>query len=331
MIIAYLPGTSGPESRAQFVPRTIPEGEAVPVEAVWIDMINPSRQEEHQVQELLGIDIPTREETVNIEPSEVLYAENGARYMSAQILCQTETETPRLAPISFILKNHHIVTVRYDEPRSFQMFANRMARPAACLPDGDNMLISLFETVIDRAAELLRGSGERIDVASADIFRGEDRGDANTLLFRRTLQSVGLEGIRISKVRESLVSIERMLLFLTANTAGAILPDSLRQEVRTTLRDLQSLEDHATFLSAKIQFLIDATLGLVSLEQNKIIKIFSVAAVIFLPPTLIASIYGMNFKAMPELDWGLGYPLALGLMVFSAMGTYGFFKMKRWL
>jgi magnesium transporter len=132
-------------------------------------------------------------------------------------------------------------------------------------------------------------------------------------------------------VRESLVSVERMLLFLSANTAGAALHDDLRAEVRTTLRDLQSLEDHATFLASKIQFLLDAVLGLVNLDQNKIIKIFSVAAVVFMPPTLIASIYGMNFKTMPELDWPYGYPLALGLMVAAAAGTYFFFKMKRWL
>jgi magnesium transporter len=142
---------------------------------------------------------------------------------------------------------------------------------------------------------------------------------------------MGMEGNRISKVRESLVSIERMLLFLSANTAGARLGDELRAEVRTTLRDLQSLEDHATFLSSKIQFLLDAVLGLVSLEQNKIIKIFSVAAVVFMPPTLIASSYGMNFKNMPELDWHLGYPMAIIMMIMAASGTYLFFKLKRWL
>ena len=150
-------------------------------------------------------------------------------------------------------------------------------------------------------------------------------------MFRHTLQTLGREGNRISKVRESLVSIERMLLFLSANNAAAPIPDPLRAELRTTLRDLQSLEDHATFLSSKIQFLLDAVLGLVGLEQNKIIKIFSVAAVVFLPPTLIASIYGMNFKHMPELEWNLGYPMAMGLMVLSAASTYLFFKLKRWL
>ncbi len=338
MIIAHLPSGIDPavipgtrDQRCSFERRNLGTGDAVPEASVWIDMIDPSREEDRRVEQALGIEIPTREETQNIEPSEVLYVENGARYMSARILCQSGTESPTLAPISFILKDHRLITVRYDEPRSFQMFINRMARPSACTASGDHLLISLFETVIDRAAEILRLSGERIDEVSAAVFEPNKRQRPDVETFRTTLQTMGMEGTRISKVRESLVSIERMLLFLTANTAGAVLADDLRAEVRTTLRDLQSLEDHATFLSSKIQFVLDAVLGLVSLEQNKIIKIFSVAAVVFMPPTLIASIYGMNFDYMPELKWPIGYPIALVLMVMAAIGPYFFFKWKKWL
>ncbi|MCZ8182275.1 MAG: magnesium transporter CorA family protein [Beijerinckiaceae bacterium] len=337
MIIVHLPqgAETDPvrrrEERCSFERRALGTGDPVPAGAVWIDLIDPTREEDRRVELALGIEIPTREETRNIEPSEVLYVENGVRYMSARILCQSGTESPTLAPISFILKDHTLVTVRYDEPRSFQMFINRMGRPGAGTPSGDHVLIALFETVIDRAAEILRLTGERIDESSSAVFDANATRRADVETFRTTLQTMGMEGTRISKVRESLVSIERMLLFLSANTAGATLPDGLRAEVRTTLRDLQSLEDHATFLSNKIQFLLDAVLGLVSLEQNKIIKIFSVAAVVFLPPTLIASSYGMNFRNMPELDWQLGYPMALGLMVLSAVCTYFFFKIKRWL
>lgn len=333
MIIIHQPGAASAlnDKRCTFGRHVLLAGEPVSPEAIWIDLIEPTREEDRRVEAALGIEIPTREETQNIEPSEVLYVENGVRYMSARILCQSGTEAPKLAPISFILKDKQLITVRYDEPRSFQMFINRMARPGAAVPQGDHLLIGLFETVIDRAAEILRLSGERIDEVSSVIFEPTASQKADVDTFRTTLQTMGMEGNRISKVRESLVSIERMLLFLTANTAGAALPDDLRGEVRTTLRDLQSLEDHATFLSSKIQFLLDAVLGLVSLEQNKIIKIFSVAAVVFMPPTLIASSYGMNFRNMPELDWALGYPMALVMMVLAASGTYLFFKWKRWL
>jgi magnesium transporter len=335
MIIVHCPGNGlapgARDQRCHVERQVLGPGEAVPASALWIDLLDPTVDEDARVEAALGIDIPTREETRNIEPSEVLYVENGIRYMSARILCQSGTEAPRLAPISFILKPQCLVTVRYDEPRSFQMFTNRVARPGAVAAAGDFMLVALFETVIDRAAEVLRLAGERIDDVSGLIFDPAPASRADVDTFRKTLQTMGMEGNRISKVRESLVSIERLLLFLTANTAGETLPDDLRSEVRTMLRDIQSLEDHATFLSSKIQFLLDAVLGMVNLEQNKIIKIFSVAAVVFMPPTLIASIYGMNFKTMPELDWGFGYPMAIGVMVLAAMGTYGFFKLKRWL
>lgn len=308
-------------------------GETIPPNSVWIDLLEPTRAEDLQVEAAVGIEIPTREETRNIEPSELIYAEDGARFMTARILCQSGTETPKLAGVTFILKDDRLITVRYDEPRSFQMFVNRIARPGACQPTGSHVLLALFETVIDRAAEILRLVGERIDELSASTFNASKSGSRNPDLFRSVLQTLGLEGDRISKVRESLVSIERMLLFLSADTRDpAPLAADLRSELRTTLRDLQSLEDHASFLAGKIQFLLDAVLGLVSLEQNNIVKIFSVLAVIFMPPTLVASIYGMNFKiGMWELEWQHGYAMALSMMVCAAILPYLFFKWKKWL
>jgi magnesium transporter len=332
MIIVHLPAENTPvhEDRCNFDRRILGPNDAVPDNAIWIDMIEPTPEEDRRVERALGIEIPTREETKNIEPSELLYVENGTRYMTARILSQSGTESPKLAGISFILKDKHLITVRYDEPKSFQMFINRIARANACSPSGDHMLIALFETVIDRAAEILRMTGERIDETSALVFEADKNTRPDVETFRTTLNTMGMEGSRISRVRESLVSIERTMLFLSANSVIA-LPDALRAEVRTTLRDLQSLEDHSTFLSSKIQFILDAVLGLVSLEQSKIAKIFSVASVVFLPPTLIASIFGMNFKAMDVLELSFGFPLSLGLMLLSIMATYGFFKMKRWL
>jgi magnesium transporter len=174
-------------------------------------------------------------------------------------------------------------------------------------------------------------TGERIDAISASVFETKSNPGTRNAEYQDTLRGLGRWGDLLSKQRESLVSIERILLFLTASYRATRVPVELREEVRTTLRDLQSLEEHATFLSSKIQFLLDATLGLVNLEQNNIIKLFSVMAVVFMPPTLIASIYGMNFKHMPELEWGGGYPLALMLMVLAAVMPYLFFRLKRWL
>jgi magnesium transporter len=145
------------------------------------------------------------------------------------------------------------------------------------------------------------------------------------------LNALGREDEKISNLRESLVSVERLLLFLTAEGRAEKTQKPVREAAYTALRDLQSLEEDASFKAQKVQFLLDATLGFINLAQNDIIKLFSVLAVIFMPPTVIASIYGMNFRTMPELQWEWGYPLALLLMVFAAVGPYVFFRWKRWL
>ena len=303
--------------------------DAIPDGAVWLDLLQPTLDEEHAVENYLGIDVPTREEMRDIEPSNILYVEDGASFMSARILCGSESELPTLAPVSFILKGGKLATIRYEEPRSFDLFASRLARPGACGGSGEQVLAAMMETIIDRAAEILRLIGERIDSVTTEVF--DTKRKTGPRDFRMTLNLLAQEGDRISKVRESMVSIERMLLFFSTRVDTIKGLGSLKNELKTTLRDVQSLEDHATFLNDKIQFLLDAILGLVSLDQNNIVKIFSVAAVVFMPPTLIASIYGMNFNIMPELQWAIGYPFAIGLMACSALFTYLFFRWKKWL
>ncbi|KAA2244283.1 magnesium/cobalt transporter CorA [Salinarimonas soli] len=310
--------------------RALPASEPIPADVLWLDLIEPSREEDRKVETFLGISIPTREEMLDIEPSEIMYAEDGARYMTARLVCRADTDDPVLTGVTFILKDSHLVTVRYDEPKAFGMFAQRASRPGGCGVTAEAILAGLVDTVIDRAADVLQITAERIDRLSSEIFNQAKPGRKKTE-FRDTLRALGRFGDLISKQRESLVSIERVLLFLTASYRAARVPADLRENVRTTLRDLQSLEEHATFQSSKIQFLLEATLGLVNLEQNNIIKLFSVVSVVFMPPTLIASIYGMNFKHMPELDWTFGYPMALVLMVVAMITPYLFFRWKGWL
>jgi magnesium transporter len=188
------------------------------------------------------------------------------------------------------------------------------------------------EIIIDRCAETLQNIGERIDGVTSQTFNPKAQlARSKAGGYRAILNQLGQEGDHIAKVRESLVSIERMLLFFSTRIENSADVAGLRSELKTTLRDIESLEDHATFLNDKIQFLLDGVLGLVSLDQNNIVKIFTLAAVVFMPPTLIASIYGMNFKVMPELEWAQGYPFALGLMAASATLTFLFFKLKKWL
>ena len=304
----------------------IPEG------AIWIDLVAPRPEEDAKVEAHLGIAIPTREEMRDLEPSELIYTEGGAHYMTARVICQSDTIVPKLADVTFILTPQALVTVRYDEPGAFRIFANRAAKSGGCGLVPQAVIAGLIEAIGDRAAEVLRGVGDEIDTASRRLFAGRARDVEQGGAYQGVIQRIGQHEHIISNVRESMVSVERVLLFLSAAYPKPKKPEAgAVAEWRVALRDVQAIEQHAAFLSNKLQFMLDATLGLVSIEQNKIIKLFSVVSVALMPPTLIASIYGMNFKAVPELDWSLGYPMALGLMVLCAVLPYLFFRWKKWL
>ena len=327
MIIVHTPAAAG-TGLDRFA---LEHGVPIPQNALWIDLLEPTRAEDHLVEAFLGISIPTREEMQDIEPSEIIYTEGDARYMTARVLCQSDTEQPRLVAVSFILTAQALVTVRYDEPRAFTMFTQRAAKPTGCGHQPEAVFDGLLEAIIDRAAEILGRVGDQIEDLSRSVFERRSDKLERSGGYQGVIRQLGRQAGLISNVRESMVSLERMLIFMQANYARPTKRSGFQAEWRTAIRDVQSIEDHATFINNKVQFILNATLGLVSLEQNKIIKIFSVAAVIFLPPTLIASSYGMNFKNMPELNWEYGYPMALGMMVLSVACTYTFFKMKRWL
>jgi magnesium transporter len=317
------------ESSLKKVPAADPA--ALPENAVWIDLLNPTQEEDRAVERLAGIAVPTREDMQEIEISSRLYIENSARYMTATLMCQSDTANPKTTPVTFILAGHRLVTVRYDEPRPFTIVGSKLARLCPPTVSGESVLMDLLDAVIDRAADILERIGAEVDRGSHEIFEPEGSAADRSRSYNDILKTIGRQGDLTSKVRESLVSIGRLLLFL-ANEADALRwPKEMRAQLKGMQRDAQSLSDHSTYLSNKITFLLDAVLGMVSLEQNNIIKIFSVAAVVFMPPTLVASIYGMNFKHMPELDWAYGYPFALVLMLIAAILPYLYFKWRKWL
>jgi magnesium transporter len=302
----------------------------VPESAVWFDLINPNLQEDKIVERQVGIAVPTREEMQEIEVTSRLYVENGARYMTATLMCQSDTDAPKTTPVTFILSGHRLITVRYDDPRPFMIVGTKLARVCPPTVTGESVLMDLLDAVIDRAADILERIGAEVDQVSHDIFEPEGRAD-RTRSYNEILKMIGKKGDLASKVRESLVSIGRLLLYLANEADSMRWAKEPRAQLRGMQRDVHSLSDHAAYLSNKIQFLLDAMLGVVTIEQNNVIKIFSVAAVALMPPTLIASIYGMNFHHMPELDWTLGYPIAIVLMIFAAALPYYFFKWKKWL
>jgi magnesium transporter len=302
--------------------------------AVWYNLTDPTKAEDDFVESCLGIDIPTRAEMDDIEPSARLYNEGGAEFMTITALYNSETDEPQKTPITFVLRNNQLVTVRYADPKPFRLFERLVTRPTNnTYTSGERVMLGLIEAIIDRLAQLLETTGDEIDQISREVFRNRTK---NVSRKERDLQGIieriGTRGDILTLARESLVSITRLSSFHQTIEAGAGKSvKDLRQELKVLQRDAAALSDHAAFLNNKVQFLLDATLGLINLEQNQIIKIFSVAAVVFLPPTLVASIYGMNFAIMPELHLPFGYPLALFLMVLSAILPYLFFKRKGWL
>lgn len=304
---------------------------AIGAGAVWIDLFNPTAEEEALVERALGHDIPTREELHEIEESSRLYQTDDTYVMTITVLYQADLPHPSTTNITFILSGSRLVTIRYAEPRAFALFSARCEKPEGKLTSGVAVLVGLFELVVDRLADFVERVQGEVDGLSHTIF--EMRGGTGTRQrrFDIILKQIGREGEVTSRARDSLVSLARALTFLTQACKARKDESAITARVRSMLRDVQALSDHVGFQSSKITFLLNATLGMIQIEQNDIIKIFSVAAVVFLPPTLIASIYGMNFHLMPELDWRFGYPLAIGLMVASAVLPYLFFKRKGWL
>jgi magnesium transporter len=298
--------------------------------AVWIDLYSPTAAEARLVERALKISLPTREEMQEIEVTSRLYVEDGARYMTATLMCNQDTEVPRTTAVTFILTGHRLVTVRYDEPKPFTIVAAKLARACPGHITGETVMMDLLEALIDRAADILEKIGSDVDGISHAILESESplsRGRD----FKEIFRSIGRRGDHTSKVRESLVSIGRLLLYLAAEAYTMKWAKDQRATLKGMQRDVQSLAEHASYQSTKISFLLDAMLGVVNLEQNNIIKIFSVAAVVLMPPTLIASIYGMNFKHMPELDTEYGYPVAIVAMVLAAVLPYFFFRWMKWL
>ena len=317
--------------------------------AVWIDVLSPSEEEEKVLEAALGSEIPTREEMQAIELSSRLYEENGVLFLTATVLTKADTSHPESSAITFILTKDKLVTLRYTEPTAFAAFrARREANPHRYITNYDFMG-GLIDAIVERLADILEGVGANIDKLSLRVFdrpvATPMRRSANPLgrttsgTLRKKRQRDFVEILTLiggvsdldSRVRESLVSFVRLVTFFRDSRKAEPAARETLAHTKAVLADLGSLTDHSSFLASKISFLLDATLGMINNEQNAIIKILSVAALVFLPPTLVAGIYGMNFDLMPELRWVHGYPFALALMVIAAVLPYLLFRRKGWL
>src|SRR4029078_4973701 len=306
-------------------------GAPLPGNCVWIDLLQPTAEEDKFVEDALAIDIPTRAEMREIEPSNRFYSERGAYFMTASITYNVEQPVPQTTPVTFILAGDRLVTVRYAEPKAFPLYMQRVDKGDAVCATGAAIMIGLVEAIIHRMADLIERIQDEVDKLAAAVF--DLRGGKQTRNRRLAVlwKGTGKAGDITARAEESASSINRLLHFYVQATHERGDDPRIRQRIKGEHRDINSLMDHTRFLSGRITFILDATLGMISTEQNQIIKLFSVMAVVLLPPTLIASIYGMNFKAMPELEWVHGYPMALVMMLAAAIVPYWLFKWKKWL
>jgi magnesium transporter len=308
---------------------TLPEG------VMWLDLLEPTAEEEALAEKLLGADIPTREELAEIEPSSRLYQTKVATFMTMSVLHGVKAGEPANDPVGFILTDKLLVTVRYIDPTPFVLFAEHIYAE----PDPDwnvrSMFVRLLDTIIDRLADEFEVAVNEIQTISRHVFSHPAQQDGH----RRRQPERRLEAllIRIGKgqqllaqLRESSVSATRLLSFLKSTEATAKDAPNLRH-VESLIADVNALNDHSNFLGDNLVFLLDANLGLITLEQNFVMKIFSIFAVVFMPPTLIAGVYGMNFDHMPELKWLFGYPYALALILISAVLPFWFARRRGWL
>ena len=310
-----------------------PRSQSIPEDAAWIDLEEPTHEEEQLVERCINVDVPTQDEMSEIEPSSRLYERNGALYMTISALRGVEEEHPTTTPIGFVLAANRLVTIRYATPKPIRAFENHARRDPELVRDGPTALVRLLDSTIDRLADELERVSATMEDLSREIFQDSEQ-DRRIPVKKLTglLSRIGRVQTLLTKIRYSAVTTLRMLSFLAgSNRVHAEEQQDMRHHVASLSTDVTSLSEHASYLIDSLQFLLDASLGLISIEQNAAMKLFSWTAVVFLPPTLIAGIFGMNFHYMPELSWRFGFPLSLILMLSCAVGPFLYFKKRGWI
>jgi magnesium transporter len=325
MLRAYGPGCDGRIIDAKV--------ERIPDHATWIDLEEPTHDEEKLVERCIKVDVPTQAEMAEIEPSSRLYEKDGALYMTVSALRGVDEHHPTTTPIGFVLAGNRLVTIRYAAPKPVRTFESHARRDPELVRDGPTALVRLLDAIIDRLADEIEQVSATMEQLSHEIFQKEqDERRIPAQKLTALLTSIGRAQILLTRIRYSAVSTLRMLSFFSgSNMVHEDANKDLRHHVTSLTSDVTALIEHTSYLIDSLQFLLDASLGLISIEQNAAMKLFSWAAVVFLPPTLIAGIYGMNFHYFPELSWHYGYALSLLLMLVSAVGPYLYFKRRGWI
>lgn len=299
----------------------------LPPDVIWLDLIAPTRDEELVLEKRLNLPLPTREEMVELEASSRLYRENGATYATADLIHNGDADIPAIDPVTFVLTPGPLITIRYFNPRPFVMVDERFARePGLCATPAE-VFLQLMEASIDRTSDVLATNAQRVESIADHVFTGAHGSSAS---YEKLISKLGRAHIANARIEQSLSGLARIFAFVSLDDRieQAVNP---REHLKSLSRDAASLLAHAQAVAQSINFQLSAALGLINIQQSSIIKIVSVASVAFLPPTLVASIYGMNFRHMPELAQIWGYPFALVLMLLAGVGPLLWFRKKGWL
>ena len=310
-----------------------PAGEASPhPQAVWLDLVAPDEGEISLVENLLGFRLPSRDQLSGIEQSSRLSFDDGVLRMAAPVVAESDTDHPRISPIGIILTPQLMISIRYDTLYMFDS-VGRITGPEAPTTSAA-AFAAVMQAFVARQADLLEEARARLDEVSHRVFRTPGSGSRgamrHTMAIRDKLQLLGRMGERISIIRESLLGVDRMVDFAADNAKPWFVGD-LAERLHQVCQDIEALNQFEEHLLGKVQFLLDAVLGFIGIEQNDIFKVLTIASVVGIFPTLVAGWYGMNFANMPEYHWAWGYQYGIGVIVLSTIAPLLWFKWRGWL
>ncbi|GGH21915.1 magnesium transport protein CorA [Alsobacter metallidurans] len=304
----------------------------LPGEVIWLDLFDPTPEEREFVEKRARVRVPDRDALSEIEASSRLIAEEGVLYLSTPIVGKNDAQGPMLSPVGFVLAPKLLVTIRYAELSAFDAVVETVRKDKS-LASALGVFTALLEAVVDRGADVLESLGAELDRLSRQAFRGDPSNPRHavrsTQRLRLTLTRIGAIGDRVSMARDVLLGVGRIAAF-TQEVGREWIPAEFQNRLAAVSRDIASLNDYEAHVSNKTQFLLDAVLGYISIEQNDVFKVLTIASVVGIPPTIMVGVWGMNFKHMPELDWLWGYPLSLVVIVLSGAIPLLWFKRRGW-
>jgi magnesium transporter len=311
--------------------RSFPHAEAPWSGAIWIDLCDASDDERAQIERITGLRVPTKAAISEIETTSRVYTDSGAMYLSTPLPSSGDAQSS-LTAAGFVLTQRLLLTVRFSENPVFEALYESCAKTgphSAC-----DVFLRILEALVDRAADTLEHKSAALDALSQSAFHAESARAPSvkraSQSLREALRRLGQIGDHISQIRDTLLGLGRIAAFVS-ETGETVLASGDVPRLKAIRADIASLNDYQSHLSGKVQFLLDATLGFINIEQNDIVKTLTIVSVVGVPPVLIAGIYGMNFKHIPEFDWAWGYPYALALMVVTGLAPLAWFKWRGWM